>query len=87
MFLIINCTLFLIVLSQEHDSGDRIPAVYGAAASFQGSKAMVGCVYRLSVCDHAHDRRVWVHSAGSYYISFFIWCCHGSAVIKESYEN
>lgn len=51
--------------SQEYDSSDRIPAVHGTAASVPGSEAMVGCVHRLPLCGHAHDRCVWMHSAGN----------------------
>lgn len=52
------------LLSQKHDSGDRIPTVLGAAACLPGAEAVVGRVYRLPFGGHADDRCVRMYFTG-----------------------
>lgn len=49
------------VLSQKHDSSDRVPAVLRAAACLPGAEAVVGCVHGLPLGGHADDRGVWMY--------------------------
>lgn len=52
------------LLSQKHDSRDRVPAVLWAATCLPGAEAVVGCVHRLPLRGHADDRGVWLYFTG-----------------------
>ena len=55
---------FSFICTRHHDSCDGIPAVLWTAASIQSPEAMVGCVHRLPLCNHAHDWCLWMHASG-----------------------